>query len=306
MADPDVLVRLTADEGNRHAQDTLHLPHNERWRSAALATTIEEETSGARTPAPLGSDLDDADEHALVVRFSAINQARESPSFPPFNRGLLFGTDPSACHVLFKRGPGISGKHFGLFVDQQLRLEVRDYSSYGTAVSCNKQNGNQLRKNESWVLTKSVHQRPLFKKMAICIGRFNMQIEFPSHGTESTQYEGNLRAFQKLLEGDANGFAALKFDSVVTTVAPNSVGSPEVQDIYYQLQLLGKGAFASVYQAVHARTGDFFAMKVFLHPPDKRRRDSPKPKWLENVEREFSLMRDHRHVCAHVSLLTVA
>jgi len=147
--------------------------------------------------------------------------------------------------------------------------------------------------------TKSIHQRPLFNKIVIRIGGLNglkLQIDFPSHGTELSQYHGNLQAFKKLLEDDGDSFTALKIDSVAATIAPSGFGSPKAQEIYYRLHRLGKGAFASVYQAIEAGSGDLFAMKVFDHPTDKRGRDSRKPKWLEDVEREFSLVLHHRRV----------
>ena len=208
----------------------------------------------------------------------------------------MFGTDPEVCHILLARGVGISAKHCGLFVDQQLRLYLRDFSRYGTAIRCNQQNGNQIRKDHKWVLTRFVNQEQLFNNIVITIRNLHIQVDFPNHDSTLFQYEKNLRTFLALLEEDADSLAALRIDSVATTLAPSGTATPRPADIYYQLDLLGRGGFASVYQASQAQSGNVFAMKVFPHPADKRRRDSQQPKWLENVQREFSLMLNHRHV----------
>lgn len=296
---------LTADRHNEQARCAILSPANRRWRPLEAERLDKEDDPSSRYSTPAPVSLDSAEENGeskLVIRFSKLFDTKRSQNMAPFDHGILFGADEKICHIVLPRGAGLSSKHCGLLLDRHLRVKIEDFSSYGTAIQCNDQNGDSYRTNKEWYLTRPVQQQQAFDRIVICIRGIRMKIHFPNHSIVDPRYEENLRTFLALLVEDADSLAALRIDSAATTMAPSGTVSPRPADIYYQLNRLGEGEFASVYQAFSAKTGETFAMKVFSRAQDKRRRSSAEPKWLESIRKEFNLLRDHRHVSGPIDI----
>lgn len=300
MYDPNVFAVLTPYDEKNKARSAFTLPQNERWFQKATGGVAEQPTINSResTPAPDASlgdqDLDAAD--CLVVTFDELLKELES-----YQNGLQFGTNPRVCHILLgHRGTGgISGRQYNITVDDNLWIWLHDYhSTHGTAVAYNGQNQIEVRKKDTWLLAYGPASRKRLKNITIHLAGLVAKIEFPNHGAADPQYVANLRAFVKKCREALPFVNALGLDSELATATPSQAQTPGERPVYYNDRTIGHGAFGVVRRVIKLRDGKYFAAKSFFRPPNKRKHDEEDPEWLEQIRREFTIMRDNPHVSA--------
>ncbi|KAK5689973.1 hypothetical protein LTR17_026082 [Elasticomyces elasticus] len=105
--------------------------------------------------------------------------------------GLIFGTSPSACHILLgHRGtPGISAKQFAIFVDDRLRIALQECGSSFVRRPIKPRRGQRVPPDPCQLSRGSVH----VKGIVIHAGRLTIGLRFLNHGRASSSYLENLR-----------------------------------------------------------------------------------------------------------------
>ena len=292
MYDHDVFAVMTACDLKNRASSAFKLPHNSRWFRSATGGVADKPTMSSREATP-AEDPPSEDEHVdrLVVTFDEL--LKDCPD------GLRFGTNPSSSHILLgHRGTkGISAKQYHIAVDDSLSIFLHDYhSTHGTAVGYDGQNKEEVRKKETWILAYKPGTESQLGAISIYSGGLAIDVAFPNHAAADPRYMHQLRALVNTGTGAAPPIGVLGLDSEVTTQAPSGAQSPGERLIYNKDQRLGKGAFGDVHGAIRAQDGNFFAVKTFQPPANKRKRGDIEAAWLKNIRREFTIMKDHPHV----------
>ncbi|KAL8808694.1 MAG: hypothetical protein Q9200_004109 [Gallowayella weberi] len=214
---------------------------------------------------------------------SAIELPHNSRWFCEATRGVASKTTISSCEVTPAEDP---------------RSDDADN------VGHDKQNQNEVRKKETWLLAFAPGAPDRFKETTIHCGYLTIRISFPNHDIVTSRYIENLRALAEKCQDIAEqskvnlpGVQALDLDSKPTTQAASEALSPREKPIYYAVRSIGKGAFGEVLKIIRARDGKAFAAKTFNPPPNnnKRQRNDPSPTWLMNIRREFTIMNDNPH-----------
>ncbi|OAA57009.1 Protein kinase-like domain protein [Niveomyces insectorum RCEF 264] len=291
----DIFAVLTAHDTKNKASRAFKLWHNSAWFVPATGGVAEEATISSRevTPAQnpqLDDDVCAADR--LVVTFSELMQLED------LSEGILAGTGAS-CHILLgHRGTrGISHKHYGIAVDENLRIWLHDHSLHGTAVGYQGQNEDEMRRKETWILAyEPGHDNP-FGSITVNSGGLVVILEFPNHKAGNPSYVALLRALVDKCKADIPLVQELGLVSEASTQAPSGPQTLGERAIYYREKKIGNGQFAQVYKVVRARDGKVFAAKTFTPPTtrNKRRRGEVDPAWLMQIRHEFAIINENRH-----------
>ncbi|KAI0811675.1 kinase-like protein [Xylaria sp. FL0064] len=220
----------------------------------------------------------------------------------------MLGTNPATCHILLgHRGTrGISARHYSIVVDKNMWIWLHDrYSTHGTIVAHNKQNENERRRNETWLLAYGPAMSQSFKNITITSGSLVIGIEFPNHNSRDARYLENLRALvKKADEDDGLSITGLALHSQATTKPPSEAQTVGDRLIYVKDSKIGSGGYGQVFRTIRARDGKVLAAKI-MNPvtrSQKRRRGHDEPSWLAEVRREYTIMKDNRHICYLPSL----
>ncbi|KAI1271410.1 kinase-like protein [Xylaria sp. FL0933] len=304
MYDHRVFAVLTAKDVRNRASSAFKLAHNAKWFQPAVGGVAERATIGSREPTPaIDAEAEEAEGSGgavdrLVLTFSELMRLEN------FEEGVQLGTNPATCHILLgHRGTrGISARHYSIVVDRNMWIWLHDrYSTHGTIVAHNKQNENERRRNETWLLAygPATGMSQSFKNITITSGSLVIGIEFPNHNCRDARYLENLRALvKKANEHDGVNITGLGLHSQATTKPPSEVQTVGDRLIYVKDGKIGSGAYGQVFKTIRARDGKVLAAKI-IKPPvinsQKRRRGHVEPSWLAEVRREYTIMEDNRH-----------
>ncbi|KAK0302851.1 hypothetical protein LTR82_017743 [Friedmanniomyces endolithicus] len=304
MASPhDIFFCLTPDARPENARKIFGLQHNACWPQTSTTDIATEPTIGSResTPAVV---LENHSDH-LALTFSVLFALVKDGKLPSLKDGIRFGTDPNHCHVLLgHRGtPGISGQHYTISVNQDLSVWLCDYSSkHGTAVTCNKQNSGQRRRNERWILANPVGHPGPYSRIVIQAGRVYLSVDLPNHASADSKYRKNLQRLYAECQKAARDrdetttiFDGLDLNSYPSTAAASGAITPDARPLYYSTAVLGKGEFGEVSLVVQARTGKHFAAKTFFNHKKKRRAGERDEAWRRNIRREYDIAAQNLH-----------
>lgn len=72
-------------------------------------------------------------------------------------------------------------------------------SSHGSAVGYNHQNQSEIRKRESWILSRGPGSRVMWADVTIHAGKLVFKIEFPNQRASGRKYRENLRASLRIV-----------------------------------------------------------------------------------------------------------
>ena len=311
MDDPNVFVVLIpCDEKNR-ARTAFRLPENMNRFYKATGGVAEEPTIDSRepTPAPLppSEENGERDQNATDCIILTFNKPPKDPL-----KGWQLGTNEVLCDVLLgHRGTrGISGRQYNINADKRGWIFLHDYhSSHGTAVSYDNQKQDEVRKKETWILSRGPGTESEWEDVTIHAGGMAIKIEFPNQRAGPPEYVENLRAFFERSQTALPSVEALEFDSYQTTTAPSQPRTPSQRPIYLDDGLIGRGEYGEVRRVIKARNGNVYAAKTFFPPPKgpqrrdkkKRKRDAEKwsekvRTWLEKIRNEIAIMVNNPHV----------
>ena len=311
MNDPNVFAVLIPCDKTNRAGTAFRLPENVNRFHKATGGVAEEPTIDSRepTPAPLppSKENGEGDQNATDRIILTFNKPPKDPLI-----GWQLGTNKDLSDVLLgHRGTaGISGRQFNITVDERGWIFLQDYYSlHGTAVSYNHGKQDEVRKKETWILSRGPGTRTLWKDVTIHTGGMAIKIEFPNQQVGPPEYVENLRAFFERSQTALPSVEALEFDSYPTTTAPSQPQTPGQRPIYLDDGLIGQGTFGEVRRVIKVRDGKVYAAKTFFPPPKdpqqrgkkKRKRDaegrSGKGRtWLERIRNEIAIMANNPHV----------
>nr|POE47687.1 hypothetical protein CFP56_01018 [Quercus suber] len=302
MSDHNVFAILTAFDTSNMASSALRLGHNARWLCIADGGVAKEPNISSRetTPDPPTWDVNSPlAVDRLVITF---DQLRDG-----LHDGIQLGSDPNVSHILlgYRGTPSISRKQCTIALDKNFRIMLYDrHSTYGNAVGQNKQHGDTIRTEASWILAFEPGKiEPFqFRLTTIRAGRLRLRIEFPNHRDGHRDYIKNLQIFYDRFQAAAlarrnmQAIAELGTNSRPVTQEASGALTPVEQPICYRGKCLGSGSFGEVHLNVRASDGAIVATKTFKREPNKRKFGSESPEWSANIEREFGLMWDNSHV----------
>ncbi|KAF2453500.1 kinase-like domain-containing protein [Lineolata rhizophorae] len=301
MLDPNVFAVLTpCDEKNR-ARTAFSLPENADRFHKAVGGVAEEPTIDSRQSTPsllspseeTGGEDEDATDR-IILTF-------DKPSKDPL-KGWQFGTNKASSDVLLgHRGTrGISGRQFNIAVDERLWVFLHDYhSSHGTAVSYNHKNKDEVRKKETWILSRGPGKSTPWKVVMIHVGHMAIKIEFPNQQAGKPEYMENLRAFFNRSQSALPLLEKIDFESYPSTATPSQPQTPRHQAIYLDDEMIGHGEFGEVRRVIKARDGLYYAAKTFTplfkdsDGDQKRKRDEEQ--WRDQIRNEIDIMRNNPH-----------
>ena len=306
MDDPNVFAVLIPCDNKNRARTAFRLPENVNRFYKATGGIAEEPTIGSREPTPAllppSKEKGKGDQNATDRIILTFNKPPKDPL-----KGWQLGTNKVSSDILLgHRGTaGISGRQFNITADKRGWIFLHDYhSSHGTAVSYNHEKQDEVRKKETWILSRGPGTRTRWKDIIIHAGGLAIKIEFPNQRAGPPEYVKNLRAFFERSQTALPSVKALEFDSYPTTTAPSQPRTPSQRPIYLDDGLIGRGEFGEVRRVIKARDGKVYAAKTFFPPPKgpqqrgskKRKRDAEE--WLEKVRNEIAIMTNNPHVSA--------
>ena len=298
MDDHDVFAVIVAKDTKNKASSAFKLAPNARWFPPAAGGVAETAIIGSREPTPAVALQDDEGSvDCLVLTFSKLMQ------LDGLGKGIRAGTNTASSHILLgHRGTrGVSGHQYSIVVDDEMRIWLHDYySKHGTAVGYDKQNADERRVQETWLLAFGPGIRNRLGHLTIDSGDLIIGIEFPNHEGGNAQYLENLRALiDKTKENEVPGVQSLGLDSEAPTEPPSGARTAPDRVLYYKEREIGRGAFGRVVRAIRVRDGSVFAAKLVTPPTtnsQKRRRNEVEPTWMANVRREYTIVESNPHV----------
>lgn len=193
--------------------------------------------------------------------------------------GFVFGRNATVCDIDLSAGmpaKRISGQHFRIFVNADGVLMLEDSSTNGTIVDTYTIGGKRLPQNCKTRILTSGSVIEILSPIQDEFIKFILSI--PSQDGHFAQYERRYQSFmtrmaiaQKELFGDSSREEALEHSRLGpprggkwSMVAPSGTNHGMMWDgggQYKCVGLLGKGAFAMVYQVASKSTGEVFAAK---------------------------------------------
>lgn len=309
MYDPDVFAVLVPCDKKNKARTAFRLKHNERRFVKATAPGVAEQAIvGSRDPTPApqspGKEDDDDDDTGAAANAS-FDRIVLRFSNPPKNtqEGFQLGTDPARSDVLLgSRGTkGISGRQCNIATDDNDWIWLHDYhSTYGTAVGYDDEKKDEVRTNDTWILSYGPGDPKRWEDVTVYAGGLAFKIEFPNHEAARPQYITHLCEFREQCRTAVPPVEALALGSNPSTAAPSQARTPSERAIYLEDdEPIGTGQFGEVRKVVKVRDGQCYAAKRFFPPPRKRKRDAVDwSRWLEGIRNEIAIMRNNPHVSA--------
>ncbi|KAI9675746.1 MAG: hypothetical protein M1817_001113 [Caeruleum heppii] len=286
MEDSNLIATLIPIDDKEWAKNAFRLDHNQsRYlspaRGIAEGPTISsrEATPGTQQPDDDAGQYDSA--HRIQLTFDV------KPKDP--TKGYTFGTNPQTCDVLlgYRGAYRISGRHFWITFNQNKRLILEDFSTYGTAVSYNGQAKDEVRNRFIWILDLKPN-----------VGRYDVQVhihglsfkvELATHNTCEAEYGKKVNDFLKDLRTASPPLGGLGI--YTPTADPSESLTPKRLPIYIREQNLGSGSFGGVDKVIDMSTGSVYARKDFYEP----RRETEKEDWLNQISREIRIMKENPH-----------
>ncbi len=189
--------------------------------------------------------------------------------------GFVFGRNPSACDIVlatdtYKR---VSNVHFSIFVNNAGVLMLRDMSTNGTIVDEVVLKGKNTLHSQTRMLNAGSIIQILSPKPEEIV---KFIVRTPSREGHLVEYNARFQAYMDRLAADearANRHNMLtrRAAAALPTPSSHSIRAPLVQnqygmhwsggDKYNVVGLIGKGAFATVYQLATKSEGQLFAAK---------------------------------------------
>jgi hypothetical protein len=294
MGNYGVFVVLTPCDQKNKAESAFALRENEQWYCPATGGVAKTSTIDSREPTPAENEneswaeQDQDTSKRLIITFKKLLDTN-------LPRGVQFGTNPKACHVLLgHRGTqGVSARHCNIMVDDNLCIWLHDYcSSFGTAVGYGTQCTKEVRKREKWLLRYGPGISNPFEDITIHVGRLSFTVEFPHHETGNSEYITQLQNFANKCRDAELNMDDLDLASALTTAPPSHPQTPSERTIYYEDQLIGKGTFGEVYKLIRLRDGECFAAKTFKRSAKRKRGEDPSI----DLRREVEILQSNPHV----------
>lgn len=294
MYDQNVLAVLIPCEDK--SRTAFNLKQNASRFHKAVGGVAEEPIIGDRdpTPAQLSSSEEDLDVPERIIL--AFDKPPKNPSC-----GWQFGTNEDSSDVfLGARGTrGVSSRQYNITIDEKLRIWLHDFhSTHGTAVSYNHEHQDEVRTKETWILSYEPRNPKRWNDIAIISGGLKINVEFPNHRAGRSQYMENLQTFIIQSQTVIPILDILGLDSNVTTAAPSQSQTPRQHPIYLDDGFIGRGTYGEVRRIIKARDGKRYAVKKFIPPDKKRKRDEQD--WLEKIQNEIIIMKNNSHVSASI------
>lgn len=302
MADPNLIATLIPTDDREFAKRSFQLPHNAaRYRRRRPASMTGWPASLSQQATPLGSWAE-ADRHAFTHRL----QLTFDQEPRDFASGYSFGSDAKRCDVLLgQEGTrGISGLHFCVTYNEQMRLVLKASSTQGTAVSYSGQASAQPRRQFVWVLDLIKTDGKWEIKVHLPRERdLVFRIELATRELCQLQFQQNVHHYIQKVRAALPFFDVLDINSNLTTVPPSEPHSPRSRPIYVADKYIGSGSFGTVALVYNVSTGHPYACKQFRKPAEKLRpgetREQQLVEWSENARREVRIMREYPHVSKH-------
>ena len=257
MADPNLILTLKAT--TPRAQKVFGWPHNRlRFVPPASDELVANTYSREATPSTQAGDQESAD-YAAQIRWTLDQELKD------VRRGLVCGSDPGRCDVqLGIKGGKVSREHFRIMFDDQARLVLTDKSKRGTIVSYDGQAAHEIRNDFSWILFEEFTIRVEIDKSLV------FEIKIADHSACAGVFPQRFREFIAPIN-------RLNIQSQATTVAPSRPIPPGQPPIYINRKQIGRGEFATVYEAVDVSTGYTYAAKQLIDQKSQER-------WKTEVE----------------------
>lgn len=288
MEDPNLIAILIPTDEKELAKSAFRLPYNRarylppRKRSAAPVFFTRE-----ITPAPPSPKDDYNSCHRIELSL------KKRPKRMQY--GYVFGADPQPCDVVLE-GIGVSGQHFCITFDEEQRIILKDFSTYGTAVSIRGQAKNEVRHGIDWILSLDDGKYDIV--VQICGLEF--KIKLASHETCEDEFLKNVNIFLEESRSALPALDVLGIYSHKTTAPPSQPLSPRQRPIYLKDKELGSGAFGNVYRVIDVSTGSTHASKEFKrcyrNIKNKKKRAEQKLKWQKGIRNEVHIMMSYPHV----------
>lgn len=269
-------LRITAHAEAYTSDYVLHRPtskarERKALESSASHVTIQsqqgrEDTSFASSSTTSSSPVD------IVLKFSAIMKSPAS--------GFLFGRNADSCDIDLSAGAAakrISGQHFRIFVNVEGVLMLEDTSTNGTIVDTCTVGGKRILNNPK---TRILIGGSIIEILSPAPDEFiKFIVHIPPRDTYLDRYIENYQKFmnraaydQQLVIKDnpvARDLIGASFlghmkpqrYNMVAPSATNHGMSWDGGSKYKCIGVLGKGAFAMVYQVACKTTGEVFAAK---------------------------------------------
>lgn len=254
--------KIVADTANRTPYNVLQTEGFENDDDGLTQSVLEEQATFIMSKDGAHQAMD------LALRFSA---RTKNPKL-----GFVFGRNENQCDIvlaadLFKR---VSNAHFSIFVNNSGVLMLQDMSTNGTVVDDIVLKGKAAQIPQTRMLNPGSMIQILSPKPEEVV---KFIVRFPSREGHIEEYEAK---FQAYLHKIALAEARARQDNLITQrLAPanpkthngGSIKAPLVQnqhgmhwsggDRYNVVGLIGKGAFATVYQLATKSEGQLFAAK---------------------------------------------
>lgn len=301
MYDPNIFAVLTALDRQNNAITAFRLPENANRFQSATGGVASEPTINSReptpSPLPLSGEDDGVDKSATECIILTFDDPPKNPLV-----GWQFGTDKKSDVLLGHRGTrGISGRQYNITVDSRGWIFLHDYhSSYGTAVGYGNQKQAEVRKRETWILSRGPGSNSEWEDTTIHSYELAIRIEFPNQRAGRPEHRESLRTFFAQSQTTLPAVETLDFDSFQSTATPSQYQTPSHRPIYLDGGRIGKGEFGEVHKVISMRDGLYYAAKTFIHPfkasdsGQKRKRDEEE--WKNRIQNEIDVTRK----CAHV------
>ncbi|KAF2109420.1 hypothetical protein BDV96DRAFT_615772 [Lophiotrema nucula] len=203
--------------------------------------------------------------------------------------GFVFGRNPSVADIVFAQDAGkrISNQHFRIYLNSDAILMLEDMSTNGTLVD------DVLLKSKDARFTSV---RMLASGSIICVSPaseadlIKFIVRIPSrHSSRVDRFQRNLHAFfTKCLEDETKLKAALRH------IGERQYGVQSMRwdggEQYNNIGMIGKGAFATVYQLATKMDGKLLAAKEL-----EKRRFMKNGQLDKKIDNEMRIMQDLKH-----------
>jgi hypothetical protein len=178
---------------------------------------------------------------------------------------------------------------------------LKDFSTWGTAVSYSGQAIDEVRHHFTWILDLKKQDGGQWDVEVYLPHKngFAFKVELTSHDTCKDEYLANVNKFLDQSRTALPPLDMLGINSHTTTAQPSQPLTPRQLPVYIRERTLGSGSFGGVNMVTDVSTGSIYARKQFYEPTwvkDKNRREKQKEDWLNEIRKEIRIMRNHPHV----------
>lgn len=268
MGDPDFILSLKAV--SKEAKSAFRDPHNANRLVSPESSDVQNDVySSGRETTPF--NLTEDDDPRLRLTFS------QRPNH--MGRGFTFSNDAKRCDVYIGKEDARRNR-FSVAFDHQQRITLTDYSRSGIYVTYNGQGTRRPRRDFTWILFPEF--QPIVLKIMRRDGQhFEVQVELPTHDSDSAEYQANISSFVKEGEEANPPLSLLTLHSRETVEAPIVTLFPRHRPQYYRICAIGGGEYGTVNKAIDVTSGKLVASKIFH-----------KGNW----KREVEIMKEMEHV----------